>query len=298
VQQRTQELSQANADLQTEHEALVASMERLELTRSMLLQSEKMAAVGQLAAGVAHEVNNPIGFVSSNIGSLGGYVEQLFELTDVYRQASTDLPAAQRQAIDAALKKIDLDYLRQDVIDLLRESKEGLSRVKRIVSDLLDVVHVDDDQALPVDLNQVLEAALNVMATEITLKAEVVKKLAAVPPVLCQASQIQQAFVNLLVNAIQAIPDRGRITVRSGCAADGVWAEISDDGCGMSEEVQRRIFEPFYTTKPVGTGIGLGLSQAWEIVQRHHGKIQVKSTPGHGATFRVSLPPQAAQPVV
>jgi hemerythrin-like metal-binding protein len=305
VQQRTQELSQANADLQAERQALVASMEHLERTRSQLLQSEKMAAVGQLAAGVAHEINNPIGFVSSNIGSLGGYVEQLLNLADVYRKATADLPAAQRQAIDAALKQMDFDYLRQDVADLLQESKDGLGRVKRIVSDLRDVSQADDGQLLPVDLNQVLERAFDVVATEVKQKAEVIKELATVPPVLCRASQIQQVFVNLLVNAAQAIPQassqtnptQGRITLRSGVTSGAVWVEISDNGCGMTEEVQKRIFEPFFTTQPVGQGTGLGLSLTWEIMQRHHGQIQVSSSPGQGSTFRVSLPHQPAEPI-
>lgn len=309
VQQRTQELSQANADLQAERRALVASMEHLERTRTQLLQSEKMAAVGQLAAGVAHEINNPIGFVSSNIGSLGGYVEQLFDLTDVYRQASADLPAAQRQTIDTALKHMDFDYLRQDVTDLLQESKDGLGRVKRIVSDLRDFSQADEGELLPLDLNQVLESALNVAASDIRQKAEVVKELVALPAVLCRAAQIQQVFVNLLVNAAQALPQaspqaahqtmaaRGRITVRSGVTPGAVWAEISDNGCGMTQEVQKRIFEPFFTTHPVGQGTGLGLSLTWEIIQRHHGQIQVSSSLGQGTTVRVSLPLQSAETI-
>jgi signal transduction histidine kinase len=236
---------------------------------------------------------------------LGGYVEQLLNLADVYRKATADLPAAQRQAIDAALKQMDFDYLRQDVADLLQESKDGLGRVKRIVSDLRDVSQADDGQLLPVDLNQVLERAFDVVATEVKQKAEVIKELATVPKVLCQASQIQQVFVNLLVNAAQAIPQassqtnptQGRITLRSGVTSGAVWVEISDNGCGMTEEVQKRIFEPFFTTQPVGQGTGLGLSLTWEIMQRHHGQIQVSSSPGQGSTFRVSLPHQPAEPI-
>jgi len=183
------------------------------------------------------------------------------------------------------------------VTDLLQESKDGLGRVKRIVSDLRDFSQADEGQLSPVDLNQVLESALNVAANDIRQKAEVVKELNPVPPVLCRASQIQQVFVNLLVNAAQAIHTQGRITLRSGVTPGAVWAEISDNGCGMSEEVQKRIFEPFFTTQAVGKGTGLGLSLTWEIMQRHHGQIQVSSSPGQGTTFRVSLPHPPAEPI-
>ncbi|MFZ2305748.1 MAG: bacteriohemerythrin [Rhodoferax sp.] len=290
VEARTHELAAANAELQTERKALVETIGRLEQAQEQLLQSEKMAAVGQLAAGVAHEINNPVGFVSSNIGSLSGYVAQMFELIAAYEKACTGMPAALRAPLDAVRDKVEIDYLRQDVPDLLRETKEGLVRVKRIVNDLRDFSHVDTARWEPADINQTLESALNVAWNEVKYKADVVKELAPLPPVTCNSTQVSQVFVNLLVNAAQSIQGHGKITLRTGVSDAAVWIEISDTGCGMPEEVQRRIFEPFYTTKPVGKGTGLGLSISWEIVKRHDGTIHVCSLLGEGTTFRITLP--------
>jgi hemerythrin-like metal-binding protein len=296
VEERTHALGAANSALQAEQQALVESIGRLEQAQGQLLQSEKMAAVGQLAAGVAHEINNPIGFVSSNLGSLSTYVAQMFELITAYEQASTALPPAQQSAIEAARKRVEIEYLRQDVPELLTESKEGLARVKRIVNDLRDFSHVDADHWAPGDINQALESSLNVASNELKYKAEVVKQLASLPPIVCIVSQLSQVFLNLLVNAAHAIQGQGKITVRTGTGDDQtVWIEISDTGCGMSEETQKRIFEPFYTTKAVGKGTGLGLSISWEIIKRHQGTIDVKSTLGQGSTFRITLPQEHTQ---
>jgi hemerythrin-like metal-binding protein len=295
VQQRTQDLQASNHALESERQALLASMTQLERTQAQLLQSEKMAAVGQLAAGVAHEINNPIGFVNSNLGSLSHYLGQLFEVIDACQLHASDMQPALCQTIQGALQKIDYAYLRQDIGDLLKECKEGLARVKIIVSDLRDFSHVDEGKWLVADLNQAIESALNVVTNEIKYKADIHKELSELPKVLCIVSQINQVLVNLLVNAAHSIAVKGSITVRTGVAGDMVWVEITDTGCGMSEEVQKRIFEPFYTTKPVGQGTGLGLSISWEIVKRHQGKIELQSQVGKGSTFRITLPqnPQA-----
>jgi two-component system NtrC family sensor kinase len=269
---------------------LQESIARLEQTQSQLLQSEKMAAVGQLAAGVAHEINNPIGFVNSNLGSLTLYVQQLFDLLGVYEQVCTALPAEQQSVVAKARNSADIEYLRQDLSDLLNESKEGLARVKRIVNDLRDFSHVDSGVWAPADINQILESALNLGTNELKYKATIEKQLSPLPQVNCIASQLNQVFLNILVNAAHAIHDKGVITLRTGRGDKSVWVEISDTGCGMPEEVRKRIFEPFYTTKPVGKGTGLGLSISWEIIQRHHGTIDVQSAQGSGTTFRISLP--------
>lgn len=294
VRQSQAELKAANQSLelrvQERTRDLEATLSQLKQTQGQLMQSEKMAAVGQLAAGVAHEINNPVGFVTSNMGALSGYIDQLFGLIQTYQATTASLPVEQRQVVDAASKKIDLDYLREDIPNLLAETREGLARVKRIVSDLRDFSHSDDGQWAEADLNHVLESALNVATNEIKYKAKVVKELMPLPAVACIAAQINQVLVNMLVNAAQAINTQGVITVRSGVQADQVWLEVSDNGCGMTEDVQKRIFEPFYTTKPVGKGTGLGLSITWEIIQRHHGDVSVHSAPGQGTTFHISLP--------
>lgn len=246
-----------------------------------LLQAEKMASIGQLAAGVAHEINNPIGFVSSNLGTLGRYVEQLAKLAE--RGAA--LPAGASGGQDC-----DLDYIKADLGDLLRETREGLDRVQAIVANLKDFSRVDQAEWQEADLLAGLESTLSVAAHELRYKAEIVRALQPLPPVRCIPAQINQAFLNLLVNAAQAVPEQGTITLRSGSDATQVWVEIADTGCGMDEATQRRIFEPFFTTKPVGTGTGLGMSLTWDIITKHGGRIDVNSAPGQGTAIRVWLP--------
>jgi hemerythrin-like metal-binding protein len=295
VAERTRELAEANSALQAERGALVQAIADLKQTQQQLLQSGKMAAVGQLAAGVAHEINNPIGFVSSNLGSLGTYAQQMLALLGAYEQARPNLPAAQRAAIEALPAHQELAFIREDMPDLLKECKDGLGRVRRIVNDLRDFTHVDAAVWAPADLNHTLEAALNVVWNELKYKAEIVRECAPLPQVECIAAQMGQVFVNLLVNATQAIVKHGTITLRTGVAEGSVWIEVCDTGVGMSAETHQRIFEPFYTTKPVGQGTGLGLSISWEIVARHHGRLEVQSQPGQGTRFRITLP--IAQPV-
>ncbi|MCF8175925.1 MAG: bacteriohemerythrin [Burkholderiaceae bacterium] len=279
-------------------QALQVAGSQIERAQEQLLQSEKMSAVGQLAAGVAHEINNPIGFVKSNLGALSGYVDQMFALIAAYENALSELPAEHpgREALAAARATAEFDFLRQDIPDVLRDSSDGLSRVQRIVGDLKDFSHVDEGEWLPTDINKGLESTLNVIWNEVKYKAEVVKELADLPRVDCIPSQINQVLMNLMVNAAQAIEGRGSITLRTGVVGDKVWIEVVDTGKGMTTEIRRRIFEPFYTTKPVGKGTGLGLSVTWDIVERHGGSIEVESEPGRGSTFRLTLPVERAAP--
>jgi len=266
-------------------------------TQGQLLQSEKLAAVGQLAAGVAHEINNPIGFVTSNLGSLKAYVGQLLEVIDAFDALRDVLPAtdARRQKLEQACDRGDLDYLRQDIGELIDESSAGLLRVSKIVQGLKDFARVDESDWQMADINAALESTINVARSELKYKATMVRNYGQLPPVRCLAAQLNQVFLNLLINAAQAIEDHGTITLTTGCGQAMVWIEISDTGCGMGEDVQRRIFEPFYTTRPVGKGTGLGLSISWDIVvHKHRGTIGVASEPGRGTRFRIELPVNAA----
>jgi len=288
--QLNQELETRVAERTAELAATVAQMER---TKGQLLQSEKMAAVGQLAAGVAHEINNPIGFVNSNLGSLRVHVRQLLALIaafDELRQATPESDV-RRQRIDTACAQADLEYLRQDIGDLIDESAQGLSRVKKIVENLKDFSHVDAAEWQSADINAGLESTINVAWNELKYKATVIRSYGHLPRVHCLPAQLNQVFLNLLVNAAQSIDVHGTITLSTGSGEGFVWIEISDTGRGMSEEVQRRIFEPFYTTKPGGQGTGLGLSISWEIiVEKHAGKIDVSSQLERGTRFRIELP--------
>jgi hemerythrin-like metal-binding protein len=291
VAERTRELTDANEQLAAEHKELSALLKKVEDAQNQLLQSEKMAAIGQLAAGVAHEINNPIGFVNSNLGTLRGYTERLLNIIGAYEQCQAKVKDIPMDDIMAVRAEADLDFLRDDVISLLNESQEGLTRVKKIVQDLKDFSHVDEAEWQEADLNEGIESTLNVVSNEIKYKAEVVREYGKLPPVRCIAAQVNQVLMNLLVNAAQAIDGRGTIAVRSGVEGPSVWIEVQDTGKGMSPEVQKRIFEPFYTTKPVGKGTGLGLSLSYDIiVKRHGGRFDVKSEPNQGSTFRIWLP--------
>lgn len=289
VAERTQEL-------ENERAALLAACARIEQAQEQLLQSEKMSVVGQLAAGVANEIDNPIGLVISNLAALKRHFAQLLTLIVAHEAIRTGLPAGHpgRQALEAARDSAQLELLREEVPHLLRDSNDGLARIKRIVGDLKDFSRAADGEWQPADINRILESALNSVANEIKDKAEVHKELGELPLVNCISAQINQVLMNLLVNAAQAIGTKGRITLRTGAAGGSVWIEVADTGQGMPPEVKRRVFEPFFTTKPVGQGTGLGLSITWEAVKRHRGRIEVESTPGQGTTFRLSLPIERA----
>jgi hemerythrin-like metal-binding protein len=288
VTQRTSELAEANTHLARDHAELKEVLHKYEDAQHQLLQSEKLAAIGQLAAGVAHEINNPIGFVNSNLGTLKTYISRLLDVVSAYESVAQ---GADPCVLAAAREKADLEFLREDLPALVAESQEGLGRVTKIVQDLKDFSRVDQSGRQLADLNGAMESTLNVVWNELKYKAEVVRALGDIPEIECVPAQINQVFMNLLVNAAHAIEVRGTIVVRSGVADEGVWFEVEDNGKGMSESVMQHIFEPFFTTKPVGKGTGLGLSISYDIiVKKHAGKLDVRSVEGQGTTFRVWLP--------
>lgn len=281
------ELLDKQRHLEDSNAQLKAAYGRIEQAQAQLVQSEKMASIGQLAAGVAHEINNPVGYISSNIGSLQGYMEELFSLVAAYENLA---PSNAKEMSSAAAQ---LNFLRQDIADLIKESQEGVSRVRRIVQDLKDFSHVDDGQWEWSDIHKSLDSTLNVVWNELKYKADVRKEYGTLPAVQCRPSQLNQVFMNLLVNAAHAISERGTITVRTGTRDDAeIWIEVIDSGTGIKPDHLTKIFDPFFTTKPVGKGTGLGLSVSFGIVQKHNGKIEVESEQGKGTCFRVRLPIQ------
>jgi two-component system NtrC family sensor kinase len=289
IQDRT-EVRRVEDELHSNYERIKQTNARLEEAQNQLLQSEKLASIGQLAAGVAHEINNPVGFVSSNLSSLRRYVDSLFQLLGAF-ESGASLESAEGRAEVARIKKaIDIEFIKEDLPQLLQESEEGLSRVKKIVQDLKDFSRVDQSDWQEADLNAGLDSTLNVVMNEVKYKAEVRKEYAQLPAVRCLAAQLNQVFMNLIVNAAHAIEQRGLITLSTGVVDDFVWIEVGDTGTGMTAEVQRRIFEPFFTTKQVGQGTGLGLSLSFSIVQKHGGRIEVDSVVGLGTRFRVWIP--------
>ncbi len=289
---REEELHNRNVELQLAYS-------RLRSAQDQLLQSEKMASIGQLAAGVAHEINNPIGYVHSNLGTLQDYTRALFAMLSAQENALRDahLDETARREIDETRKRLEIDYLSQDLPNLVAESREGIERVRKIVQDLKDFSHGGrGDEWEIVDLHRGLESTLNIVWNELKYKAEVDKEFGAMPPVECLVSQVNQVFLNLLVNAAQAIPERGVIKIRTGATEREAWVSISDNGQGIDPKILARIFDPFFTTKPVGQGTGLGLSLSYSIISKHNGRIEVDSKPGLGTTFRIVLPLRQPRP--
>ena len=272
---------------------LTALNEQLSMAQAQLLQSEKLASIGQLAAGVAHEINNPISFVFSNFGTLQTYVASLLRVLARYEAAEPLIADADvARGIADLREQVDLAFLQEDILALMAESRDGIERVRKIVQDLKDFSRVDAHQQWQwADLHQGIDSTLNIVNNEVKYKADVVKEYGTIPEVECLPSQINQVIMNIVVNGAQAIEGRrGRITIRTGASGGNVWIEIADNGCGIPQAIQSRIFDPFFTTKPIGTGTGLGLSLSYGIIQKHRGRIDMQSEEGVGTTFRIELP--------
>jgi signal transduction histidine kinase len=282
-------LAQQNVFLEAE---LARRLKENQQVEFQLLQSEKLAAIGQLAAGIVHEINSPVGFVASNLVTLGAYLDDLFRVLDAYEALEGD--CASSEATIAAMRELKRDrnigLLRVDSVDLLSESREGLARVTKIVSDLRNFSRAESADWQWADPRKGLDATLNIVWNEIKYHCVLRKDYGDLPEIYCIPSQIDQVFLNLLVNAAQAIPGKGEIAIRTGEVGGEVFIAISDTGTGIPAEILPRLFEPFFTTKPVGKGTGLGLSIAYGIVQSHGGRIEVESGEGKGSTFTVWLP--------
>ncbi len=270
-------------------------------TQAQLMQQEKMASIGHLAAGVAHEINNPMGFVSSNLNTLEDYEKDIRSLIDQYRSFLSGLKDAVvtdgRTAISVELKriteiekKVDIDFILEDIPNLIKESLEGAERIKKIVIDLKDFAHPGEDELQYTDINRNLDSTLNVVWNELKYKATVTKDYGDFPQVQCYPQKLNQVFMNVLINAAQAIKEKGDIKIRTRSDDRCVEITISDTGAGITKENLSKIFDPFFTTKEVGKGTGLGLNVAYNIIKKHNGTIDAESTVGRGTTFSIRLP--------
>lgn len=284
--------------------SLESSLRKLANNQSQLLQTEKLASIGQLAAGVAHEINNPVGYIKSNLNAIKDYGKDLtrlltayLRLEEMFRNDGRADKGRARLLDDIAKLRVDIDlsYILQDCPHVIEESLEGIERVIGIVSDLKNFAHLDGDEFETADINSGLESTLNIVWNELKYKAEVIRDLQPLPVVMCYPRRLNQVFMNILINAAQAIEDRGTIHISTRAAEDHVVVEVSDNGQGIEPRELDRIFDPFYTTKAVGKGTGLGLNVAYNIIKSHRGGIEVNSTPGEGTTFTVRIPINAEE---
>ena len=286
------DLSRVAEELVQEHKAQACLILKLENAQSQLVQSEKMASIGQLAAGVAHEINSPIGFVHSNLQSLQEYVNKLIKVGEF----SGKLIDKVGEALHVRLKndffeRHEFDYIKEDILDLVSESLDGAERVKAIVKSLKEFSHTDAKEWANSSLVDGIESTLKIVNSQFKYKVELLKDYEeGIPPLYCMGMQLNQVFMNLLVNAGQAIDESGSIYIK--VFSDAEWQKVSirDTGQGIEPEHLSKIFDPFFTTKPVGSGTGLGLSLSYSIVKNHGGEIEVKSEKGKGTEFIVSLP--------
>jgi two-component system NtrC family sensor kinase len=265
------------------------------MVQSQVLQQEKMASIGQLAAGVAHEINNPMGFIISNLNTLKRYLDRVSEYmtvqTAAVQRCSEKCGNSNILAEIAETRKaLKIDYITGDLDNLIKESLEGADRVKKIVQDLKNFSRVDESEFKTADINAGLESTINIVWNELKYKATLVKEYGDIPLTVCNPGQLNQVFMNMLVNAAHAIEKQGEIRIRTWFERGLINIAISDSGTGISQENQRRIFEPFFTTKEVGKGTGLGLSIAYDIIKKHNGIMKVDSEVGKGTTFTISIP--------
>lgn len=277
VELRTRELSETLAELKT--------------TQQQLVQSAKMASLGQLTAGMAHEINNPINYVLSGADSLEEDLKEIFELVRAYQGLSPENTDAEFERVKSLERQIDPESIQEEVFLLTAGIKGGAERTMRIIGDLRTFSRLDEDNYLKeTDIHQNLDAVLGLVHKQSSKLLEIERKFGDLPLIQAYPGQLNQVFVNILNNALEAVPPSGKILIETRPSGNKVLISISDNGPGIPKDILPRIFDPFFTTKPVGKGTGLGLSTAYSIIEMHQGKLSVESEPGAGATFTIILP--------
>jgi len=289
----TDELKVQQKELYEKNLQLETTLSDLKKAQSHLLQQEKMASVGQLAAGIAHEINNPMGFISSNLRTLEKYTEKFVQVIDAQSQELKNVNA-EHQA-EELKKQLQLDFVIEDTRDLITETLDGAKRVSDIVQNLKTFSRMDEAQYKAADINEILESTIKVIWNELKYKAQVIKDYGELTSTQCYPQELSQVFMNILMNAAHAIQETGEITVKTWQESDTLYVTVSDTGQGIPAENIAHLFEPFFTTKDVGKGTGLGLSITHDIIQKHHGEISVASEVGKGTTFSLKLPIAASE---
>ncbi|MEY3018655.1 MAG: hypothetical protein RL336_1790 [Pseudomonadota bacterium] len=285
LEDKTRMLHQRNLELSKTNEQLMQQ-------QTSMLKQEKLATLGTLAAGVAHEINNPLAFVTSNISALEAYHHAYHELFKYVKALREKMSSDKVDALDEEIKKLDLDYLDEDLPMLMNETLEGLERVKKIVLSLRNFARSQEGERALSDLNEGIRSTLRLVQSEIKQGIEVKLKLEDLPLVRCNPSEINQVVLNIIVNAAHATRDRPKpyIYISSSTDENNVYISIEDNGSGMSQHTMENLFMPFFTTKPIGEGTGMGMAIAHKIIEDHGGDLQVSSNEGVGSHFTLRLP--------
>ncbi len=300
VNQSYEELLETNGKLQASEAQYRELAEQLEIkveertaelqsAHARLLQQEKMASIGQLAAGVAHEINNPLGFIASNLTTLRKYVDRFRAMLDCYRSA-VKVGDVREEAFDRKWQELKLDMIWTDADDLIRQSLGGAERVRSIVADLKGFSHIDEAEDGVADFNTEIDRTLSVLSSQIPSDAEIIRNYQPLPGCRCKPAEFCQVFLNIILNALQAKPSGLKLTIATEARDGSIRLCFSDNGPGIPAAIRNRIFDPFYTTKDVGAGTGLGLTVAYEVVTAHGGMIGVSSSPGGGSAFSINIP--------
>lgn len=277
VKSRTSELEKANLEIMN--------------TQSMMVHSEKMRSLGQLVAGITHEINNPINFIYGNMSHLKNYSNTLFQIIEMYESLEDKLPEEMQVKIKKIKEDLELEYIKEDLPKLIKSCYEGTERTKNIINDLKNFSRLDELVINDINLPQEIETTLNILCNKFAGKVEVIREYEdGIPIIEGYGGQLNQVFMNIMDNASYALKDHGCLYIRLRKSEKGVIIEFEDTGCGMKQEQLEKIFDPFYTTKPVGEGSGLGMSIGYKVIQNHNGTIFVESTEGKGTKFTIELP--------
>jgi signal transduction histidine kinase len=290
VMQQKKEIEKINEVLTSQKEELQKTLEDLKQAEIQLVQSEKMASLGQLVAGIAHEINNPVNFISAGVDSLTTNLEEIKQVLDIYHKVTAKNVGEKLKEVGELKERIGYRETLTEINKLIESIKNGTKRTTEIVKGLRTFSRLDEDILKTADIHEGIDSTLILLHNKYKNRIEVVKNYCDLPQVECYPGQLNQVFMNILSNAVDAIDDKGTITIGTSVRGDHVQISIIDSGQGIPQELRKKIFDPFFTTKGVGKGTGLGLSISQSIIEKHHGRIEIKSKPGEGAEFIIMLP--------